>query len=148
MALPPQKFREIVFQLLFGRDLGVMDADDAIPMLMGELKVTRRAVRDALAKAELIEQRRLSLDEHLAANCQSYRLERMHTAERSALRLGLFELLYDDQELPPKVAISEAMRLARKFGTPEGAQFVNAIMDQVYKVQVLKDEPMAGERIA
>ena len=46
--------------------------------------------------------------------------------------MGVYELLYDES-IPPKVAISEAMRLAKKFGTPESATFVNALLDAIYK---------------
>jgi transcription antitermination protein NusB len=48
------------------------------------------------------------------------------------LRLALYEMLHDDQ-IPPKVAIAEAIRLSRKFSTPESSSFINAILDAIYK---------------
>ncbi|MBB63516.1 MAG: transcription antitermination factor NusB [Waddliaceae bacterium] len=141
MSLPPQKFREIVFQLLFSQELGDLDMDYAVPLMMSELRVTRRSVKEALEKGELVGQRALEIDAEMQNCSQGYRLERMHTVERVALRLGIYEMLYDEK-IPAKVAISEAMRLARKFGSPEGANFVNAIMDQVYKGRVLGEEAL------
>ena len=46
----------------------------------------------------------------------------------------LFELKFEG-EIPPKVAISEAVRLSRKFGTPEGGAFVNAILDAIFQME-------------
>jgi N utilization substance protein B len=59
------------------------------------------------------------------------------------LRLGIFEIFFDS-EIPAKVAIAEAIRLCRKFGTPESSQFVNAILDGVYKkhAALVSEEPV------
>jgi N utilization substance protein B len=52
--------------------------------------------------------------------------------ERNLLRLGAYEI-YFSKSVPPKVAISEAVRLARKFASSESANFINAILDALYK---------------
>ena len=132
MALQPQKFREIVFQILFSKEFEPEDSLETALMLMDELKVTKRSVLEAHARADAIRQRLPELDEKISQMSHEYQFERISTAEKSALRLGLFEILYDDS-LPPKVSIAEAIRLTRKFGTPESANFVNAILDAVYK---------------
>lgn len=132
MALQPQKFREIVFQILFSKEFEPEDSLETALMLMDELKVTKRSVLEAHARADAIRQRLPELDEKIAQMSHEYQFERISTAEKCALRLGLFEILYDDS-LPPKVSIAEAIRLTRKFGTPESANFVNAILDAVYK---------------
>nr|NGX48373.1 hypothetical protein [Chlamydiota bacterium] len=71
-----------------------------------------------------------------------YELERISRIERSILRLGLYELLYTD--LPDKVAITEAIRLTRKFATAEGGAFVNALLDAIYKDrdEVISEKPV------
>jgi N utilization substance protein B len=132
MALPPQKFREIVYQLLFTAAFDVQELDDTALMLMGELKVTKRAVLDACERARQVLSRLPEIDEKIRFAANEYKFERISSAEKCALRLGFFELLYDPS-LPHKVAIAEAIRLTRKFGTPESADFVNAILDMIYK---------------
>lgn len=62
----------------------------------------------------------------------SYEFERIPRIERNVLRLGVYEIMYDS-DIPPKVAIAEAIRLTRKFATPESATFVNAILDSILK---------------
>ncbi len=132
VSLPQQKFREIVFQLLYSKDMGKADEEDMIPLLMKQLSVTRKSVRQAQEYVNKILGHLKALDKMLAKASFSYAFERIQSVERNILRLGLFELVYDPA-VPPKVAITESLRLAKKFGTPESAAFVNAILDNIYK---------------
>jgi transcription antitermination protein NusB len=128
MPLPPQKFREIVYQLLFSAAFDIEALDNTALMLMGELKVTKSAVRNAASRAREVISRLDEIDEKIRAASKEYQFERISSAEKCALRLGFFEILFDEA-LPNKIAIAEAIRLTRKFGTPESADFVNAILD-------------------
>lgn len=128
MDLPPQKFREMVFQLLFSFDMGGEVAAEVIPFLMGELAVSKRHVSEAYAKAQLVWGQREQLDELIKERSRDYSLERIKTVEKSVLRLALFELLIE-KELNAKIIVSEAHRLTRKFSALEGAQFVNAVLE-------------------
>ena len=132
MSLPLQKFRELVFQMLYSRDIGNATDEDMTPLLMGELAVTKQSVRQAQERVHAILEKQADIDEKIAQSSQSYAFERIQSVERNVLRIGVYELFYDP-EIPPKVAIAEAMRLARKFGSPESATFVNAILDHLYK---------------
>lgn len=132
MPLSPQKFREIVFQVLFSSAFGEENLDDTALMLMKELQVTKRAVQDACVRVRQILSCLNELDEIIRNVSSEYQFERISSAEKCALRLGFFELFHD-RLLPCKVAIAEAIRLTRKFGTPESADFVNAILDTGYK---------------
>lgn len=54
--------------------------------------------------------------------------------DRNVLRIGLFELLYSDRaEVPPKVAINEAIELAKTFGGESSGKFINGVLGTVYK---------------
>ena len=132
MSLPPQKYREIVFQILYSREFPASDAAETALMLMGELKVTKKSVLSANERVEAIEEKRILIDETISLASTEYTFDRISRVEKTVLRLGVYEILHDPA-IPPLVAIAEAIRLTRKFGTPESAQFVNAILDQVYK---------------
>ncbi|HLB52894.1 MAG TPA: transcription antitermination factor NusB, partial [Chlamydiales bacterium] len=125
MALHQQKFREIVFQLLFSSQFGFESGEETALMLMAELKVTKRSVKDALDKTSLILEKLSEIDGKLREASEEYQVERISLAEKCALRLGIFELFYEQPTLPRPIAISEAIRITRKFGSKEGAQFVN-----------------------
>ncbi len=133
MPLPPQKFREAVLQILYSYDFEP-ESEEIIPFMMQELQATRRSMIEAQAKVNQVLAKVSEIDPLITLASTEYTFERISRVERTILRLGLFELLFDDS-IPPKVAIAEAIRLCRKFGTPESSQFVNAILDGVYKNQ-------------
>jgi N utilization substance protein B len=61
-------------------------------------------------------------------------IEKISIIDRNILRLGLFELLFSDREqVPPKVAINEAIELAKSFGGETSGKFVNGVLGAVYK---------------
>ncbi len=69
--------------------------------------------------------------------------------DRNALRIGLYELLYADKnEVPPKVAINEAIEIAKNYGGPNSGKFINGVLGTVFK-QIAPGEAAAheGDRI-
>ena len=62
----------------------------------------------------------------------NWRLERLSTIDRAILRIGAVELLHVP-EIPPKVAIQEAIRLAEAYGGPDSPRFVNGVLDALFK---------------
>jgi len=138
MVLPLQKYREIVFQILYSREFPVSDAEETALMLMGELKVTKRSVLEANQRVAHIFEKLPEIDAVIGAASKEYSFDRISRVEKTVLRLGVYELMHDPA-IPPLVAIAEAIRLTRKFGTPESAQFVNALLDLVYKQYAISE---------
>lgn len=131
MPLPPQKFREAVFQILFMNDFVFLEKE-TISFMMAELKTTRNEISEALKRVEAILDKIKQIDQMISTYSTEYSFERISRVEKAILRLGLFELFFDCEKIPPKVAFAEGIRLCRKFGTNESAQFINAILDGVY----------------
>lgn len=130
MALSPQKFREIVFQLIYSEDFA--SDTEVIEMLMGQLAVTKKTLREASVVRDRVFENREAIDEVIGSHSTSYALDRIPRIERNIIRLGIYELLIA-KDLPPKVVLAEAIRLSRKFATPEAATFVNAVLDSILK---------------
>jgi N utilization substance protein B len=74
---------------------------------------------------------RRALDERIADAARNWRIERMATVDRLVLRLAVHEMLAHP-ETPPRVAISEAIDLAREYSGDEAARFVNGVLDGVF----------------
>ena len=74
------------------------------------------------------------IDETLSRHATNWTLERMAIVDRNILRLGVFELLFEE-ETPPKVVINEAVELAKRFGTADSGKFVNGVLDSVHKTE-------------
>jgi N utilization substance protein B len=73
---------------------------------------------------------RSELDELVEACSQNWRLDRMAKVDRNILRLGVFELLHRP-DVPAKVAINEAIEIARRYGAEESSAFINGVLDKV-----------------
>ena len=70
-----------------------------------------------------------AIDERIVSVAENWSLSRMAPTDRNVLRLGVFELTNTDT--PAKVAIDEAIELAKKFGSTQSSQFVNGILDRL-----------------
>lgn len=77
---------------------------------------------------------RKEIDKIIEKAAPEWPLEQIAIIDRNVLRIGLYELLYADfKEVPPKVAINEAIELAKNFGGPNSGKFINGVMGTVYK---------------
>lgn len=74
------------------------------------------------------------LNEIIRKAAPDWPLERVAIVDRNALRIGLYELLYaNPEEVPPKVAINEAIEIAKNYGGPNSGKFINGVLGTVYK---------------
>lgn len=75
-----------------------------------------------------------NLDEIIKKAAPEWPLEQISIVDRNVLRIGLYELLFaDPNEVPPKVAINEAIELAKSFGGPNSGKFINGVLGTVYR---------------
>lgn len=87
-----------------------------------------QAFADSLVRGTL--ERSAEIDRLIAANAAHWSLARIALVERNILRLAAYELLYR-HDIPEKVAINEAIELAKLYGSQESGAFVNGILDQI-----------------
>ncbi|MCH9613523.1 MAG: Transcription antitermination protein NusB [Chlamydiia bacterium] len=128
MKFPIRKFRELVLQLTYAKAVSSSLENDFSEFFKKEkevLPLAEKRSNDILAFKS-------KLDELIRESSDEYQFERIGEIEKNILRLGLYEIMYDE-EVPKNVAISEAVRLMRKYGTREGGAFVNAILDKTQK---------------
>ncbi len=133
MSLPPQKFRELCLQMLYA--LGKItqeDNKDLLDFLSKEIKVSRRYTKEAFELITALNQHASEIDEMLRPQIKDYTLERLYDIDHAILKLIVYELFFV-KALSERILISEAVRLARKFSTPEAGNFVNGILDGLVK---------------
>jgi N utilization substance protein B len=129
MLRPETKARARALQILYSMEVGSNTLEAAVRRL-ARLTGPDPAVYDgAEALAEAVLQEREDLDHHAAEAADNWRLERIAPVERNILRIGVHELLRG--EVPPKVAIDEAVQLAHWFGGAKAPGFVNGVLDRV-----------------
>jgi N utilization substance protein B len=82
------------------------------------------------------------LDDIIQKSAVERPISQISTVDRNVLRVGLYELLFDQSgDVPPKVAINEAVELAKNFGGEKSSSFINGVLGTVYKtMQEVKPE--------
>lgn len=80
-----------------------------------------------------IVEKQAELDEKIRPLAPDWPLEQVARVDRAILRMGLYELLYLAAIVPPKVAINEAVELAKAFGSDNSSKFVNGVLGTAYR---------------
>lgn len=76
------------------------------------------------------------LDEKIQPMAPDWPIEQIARIDRNILRMGLYELLHLQDIVPPKVAINEAVELAKAFGSDNSSKFVNGVLGTAYRTLV------------
>ncbi len=76
---------------------------------------------------------RQEIDTHIAEYAIHWSVDQMTLVDRNILRIGVYEILHNSSDVPPKVAINEAIELAKNYGGPSSGKFVNGILGALYK---------------
>ncbi len=138
MATQRTRARQIALQVLYQ-----LDVTGETPGAAQKEYVDGRTAREAVRQYTwfLIEgclSARAELDAAIQAHAENWTLRRMAPIDRNVLRLGAYELLYVP-DVPPKVAINEAVELAKRYGQAESGAFVNAVLDAIRKERVTRE---------
>ncbi len=80
------------------------------------------------------------IDRTITTYAPEWPLEQITTIDRNVLRIGIYELTID-AAIPPKVAINEAIELAKTFGGASSGKFVNGVLGSIYKDMVKENHP-------
>ncbi len=129
--------RQIVLQTLFEQDFRNESVDYAMKAFIRNKEEFSQGLADESFMDSLLDgviKRKKELDVVISKAAPDWPLEKISTVDRNILRIGLFELLFSDRgEVPPKVAINEAIELAKSFGGDTSGKFVNGVLGAVYK---------------
>ena len=122
------KARQIVQQMLYEADVNSDIDPDSVRASIEERLNDEKNSQFAWSLFAGVMEMRPALDKQLEEAAENWTLSRMAPTDRNALRIGAFELLHSDT--PDRVAIDEALELAKKFGSKQSSQFVNGILDK------------------
>ncbi len=79
-------------------------------------------------------ERKSKIDKIIEKAAPEWPLEQITAVDRNVLRIGLYELLFGDRkEVPPKVAINEAIELAKTYGGESSGKFINGVLGTIYR---------------
>lgn len=129
--------RSIALQTLFEWDFHNYTKDKIKPILSNnieEFKPDEGDISYVENLAEGVISKQKTLDAIIEKAAPDWPLDKVSVVDRNTLRIGLFELLYADRkQVPPKVAINEAIELAKAFGGENSGRFINGVLGTIYK---------------
>ena len=126
-----RKAREIALQFLYQLDLsGDEDPAPSAAEFWARHPIAddAREFADALVRGTKANQPKI--DQIIAQFTEHWDLDRMAVVDRNILRVAAYELLWRS-DVPAKVAINEAIEIAKKFGTAESSRFINGVLDRI-----------------
>src|SRR3989338_4231901 len=129
--------RSVAMQSLFQWDFNGRKDEEIEKVLEANLKEFAPGLDDRQFVKELVEgvlKNRDRIDSIIEKAAPEWPLEQVAMVDRNVLRIGLYELLFGSRkEVPPKVAINEAIELAKTFGSESSGRFVNGVLGTVYR---------------
>lgn len=122
-------------QFLFQRDYNRYDTwEEALELFLEgkKKKMSRKMHAFFLDRIDGVSLRLEELDEQVKRHSENWELDRMGGVDRNVLRLAFYELLHCP-DVPPVVAVNEAVQLAKELSSEESGRFVNGILDNVMR---------------
>lgn len=122
--------REIALQVLYmqeqNQQIDAREVRQFIQRRLGDAKL----IAFAEALVEGVRRHQAHLDALISEAAENWRIDRMAAIDRNILRIGAFEML-QCPEVPMKVAINEALELAKRYSTAQSSRFVNGVLDRL-----------------
>ncbi|MER7012163.1 transcription antitermination factor NusB [Saccharopolyspora sp. NPDC000359] len=124
------KARKRAVDFLYEADQRGVDAVTLLSERVGSPEVPPVA-EYTVTLVEGVTENRTRIDEVLTQHAEGWSLERMPAVDRAVLRLGLYELLWRSDDVPPAVAIDEAVELVKALSTDDSPRFVNGVLGRI-----------------
>ncbi|HIW31702.1 MAG TPA: transcription antitermination factor NusB [Candidatus Paenibacillus intestinavium] len=128
--------REMVVASLYQLELNDVQVFEALEMIIEEIKaddevsvkVSDDATNEFARKLLLgVNEHKVAIDDLLTTHLTGWQVDRLSRVDLQILRLACFEMVFS-KDAPPKVAVNEAIELAKHFGTEESGKFVNGVL--------------------
>jgi N utilization substance protein B len=130
--------REVALQALYQEDLNPQESPKMLSRFLAS-NLNNEDLRDFARQLVMgVKRNQEELDSLLEAQADNWSLSRMAATDRNVLRLGAYEIRYSNT--PDRVAIDEAIELAKRFGAANSSQFVNGILDKLLEEPETRSE--------
>jgi N utilization substance protein B len=134
--------RSIVLQTLFEWDFNAQKNTDLPKILENNLKEFGQGFTEGEFLKELLNgiiKNIEKLNEIITEYAPDWPLDQITIIDRNILRIGIYELVFN-KDIPPKVAINEAIELAKSFGGPASGKFINGVLGSIFKSLELEND--------
>jgi N utilization substance protein B len=136
-----RKARESTLQILFQLEFDNTKPEKVFDSFWKNRRATKEIKEHSRWLVDKITSHRENIDHLIQSVSTNWRISRMAIVDRNILRMAVCELLYEEN-LAPAIVINEAIEIAKKYSSEDGATFVNGILDAVRKeIQTMKKAP-------
>lgn len=125
-----RKARSTALQALYEIDSVTRDIDAVVERLLAGVKLSEENKEFTRELVHGVVKNRPEIDENIRKFAPAWPLEQLAIIDRNILRLAIFEILFDNK-VPVKVAVSEAIELAKSYGSESSGKFVNGVLGSV-----------------
>ena len=127
-----RKARELALNALFQGEMTATSAVENFPLLCENFEINKKAIPYGRELVYGITDKRDELDAKIEESAVNWRVSRMSALDRNIIRLAAYEMMFKD-EVPPRVAIDEAIELAKRYCGEDSPAFINGILDSILK---------------
>jgi N utilization substance protein B len=127
-----RKARELALNALFQGEMTETSAVENFPLLCENFEINKKAVPYGRELVYGITDKWEEINAMIAKSAVNWRVSRMSVLDRNIIRLAAYELMFKE-EVPPRVAIDEAIELAKRYCTEDSPAFINGILDAILK---------------
>ena len=124
--------REIALQVLFQVEYAPQISFENLLALFDEKK-DLSIIKYADEIIHGVQSHKMKIDERIQEASRHWKIERMGGVDRNILRLSVFEMFHAGEMIEPKIAINDAIEIAKIYGSQESAAFVNGLLDQIVR---------------
>ncbi len=127
-----RKAREVALKMLYQMELNGDDAEAALRKFCEIFPYQKEIVDYSRFLLVGINKEQQLLDQYIEKASEHWKLSRFTYVDKNILRIGAYEMLFSP-DVPPKVAIDEAIELGKKFGSEDSKDFINGILDRILR---------------
>lgn len=127
-----RKARELVLRMLYQMETNGEDTERALARYCESFPYQQDIIDYSKSILSGIKRERDAIDRYIKDACDNWKLDRITYVDINILRLGIYEMLFSE-DVPPKVAIDEAIEIAKKYGNEDSREFINGVLDRVLR---------------
>lgn len=126
-----RKAREVALQVLYQLDVLQIDVKEAVELFWNNFDAPDEVRHFSSLLVEGTWCKVAEIDSLISSCSENWSIARMSKVDKNILRMAVYELLYC-QDIPPKVALNEAIDLGKVYGSENSSSFINGILDALY----------------
>ena len=137
-----RRARELALQFLYQFEIRGEEVLPTLTEFLSSIPPAAAVYAEKLVKGCL--DKKEELDAEIARHSENWDLTRMAMIDRNILLIAAFELLFS-KDIPPKVAIDEAIEIAKSYGDADSPGFVNGVLDGIYRSLAVAETEGGGD---